>query len=174
MVEGEGGRRYQFAATMGLLLMLMRLDLIFWRMRGREDLFFFFWRGRAIFWKGLGAAKFVYTVREKGLGIMKFGIETDKPRRYVRGDNSVALGSGTWPANALFTRLLNTAKLKTYCTNRTVTTLPSWNHYYLYHSIIYPPMTASKSEKVSDSSRVFLHKYACPDPHPHHQIDEAP
>lgn len=39
---------YQFAATMGLLLMFRRLDLSFWRTRGSEDLFFFFWRGRAI------------------------------------------------------------------------------------------------------------------------------
>ena len=74
MVEGEGGRRYQFAATMGLLLMLMRLDLIFWRMRGREDLFFFFWRGRAMSWRGLGAVLFGDIVREKDLGIMKFGL----------------------------------------------------------------------------------------------------
>ena len=68
MVEGEGGRRYQFAATMGLLLMLMRLDLAFWRMRGREDLFSFFWRGRAMFWRGLDAVEFGNIVREKGLG----------------------------------------------------------------------------------------------------------
>lgn len=40
--------KHQFAATMGLLFMLMRLDLGFWRTRWREDLFFFFWRGRAI------------------------------------------------------------------------------------------------------------------------------
>ena len=73
MVEG-GGRGYQFAATMGLLLMLMRLDFVFWRMRGREDLFFLFWSGRAIFWRGLGAAKFVNTVRKTGLEIMKFGL----------------------------------------------------------------------------------------------------
>ena len=73
--EGRGEEmRYQFAATMGLLLMLMRLDLVFWRMRGREDLFFFFWRGRAIFWKGLGAAMSVNIVREMGFGIMKFGL----------------------------------------------------------------------------------------------------
>ncbi len=44
--NGEG--KYQFAATMGLLLMFRRLDLGFWRTRGRDDLFFFFWRGRAI------------------------------------------------------------------------------------------------------------------------------
>ena len=75
MVERTGGEgRYQFAATMGLLLMLMRLDLVFWRMRGREDLFFFFWSGRAIFWKGLGAVVFGNIVREIDLGIMKFGL----------------------------------------------------------------------------------------------------
>ena len=73
MVEGRGGR-YQFAATMGLLLMLMRLDLVFWRMRGREDLFFFFWSGRAMFWRGLGAAIIGNIVREKGLGILKIGL----------------------------------------------------------------------------------------------------
>ena len=75
MVKRTGGEgRYQFAATMGLLLMLMRLDFAFWRMRGREDLFFFFWRGRAIFWSDLSAAVSVNTAREMGLGIMKFGL----------------------------------------------------------------------------------------------------
>ena len=74
MKGGGGERRYQFAATMGLLLMLMRLDLVFWRMRGREDLFFFFWSGRAMFWRGLGAARFGNMVRETGLGILKIGL----------------------------------------------------------------------------------------------------
>ena len=46
--EGDGREGYQFAATMGLDLMLRRLDLDFWRTRGREDLFFFFWSGRAM------------------------------------------------------------------------------------------------------------------------------
>lgn len=39
---------------MGLLLMLRCFDLGLWRMRDREDLFFFFWRGRAILVSGLG------------------------------------------------------------------------------------------------------------------------
>ena len=30
--------------------MWMCFDLGFWRTRWREDLFFFFWRGRAMFW----------------------------------------------------------------------------------------------------------------------------
>ncbi len=54
--EKGGGGKYQFAATMGLLLIFTRLDLGFWRTRGREDLFFFFWRGRAILCK-LGQGK---------------------------------------------------------------------------------------------------------------------
>ena len=53
-----GRSRYQFAATMGLDLILMRLDLGFWRTRGREDLFFFFCRGRAIL---------VYSVEGEGV-----------------------------------------------------------------------------------------------------------
>lgn len=46
--EEVWGGGYQFAATMGLLLMLKRLDLGFWRILGREDLFFFFWMGPPI------------------------------------------------------------------------------------------------------------------------------
>ena len=42
------GEAYQFAATMGLLFMLMCLDLGFWRTRWSEDLFFFFCKGRAM------------------------------------------------------------------------------------------------------------------------------
>ena len=42
--------------------MLMRLDLDFWRMVGREDLFFRFWRGRAIFWRDLGVGGVVDTL----------------------------------------------------------------------------------------------------------------
>ena len=65
---GEG-YRYQFAATIGLLLMLRRLDLGFWVARGREDLFFFFWRGRVIlvkmffqshFWTRIGKESLLF------------------------------------------------------------------------------------------------------------------
>ncbi len=54
--------------------MLMRLDLAFWRMRGREDLFFFFWSGRAMFWRDLVAAIFVDSVSEMSFGVLKFGM----------------------------------------------------------------------------------------------------
>ena len=47
-------------------------------------------------------------------------IEMDESRHKVGGNNSAASGSGTWPANALFTKLLNTAKFKNHFT---VTTL---------------------------------------------------
>ncbi len=48
MKEGTERGTDQFAATMGLLLMLRCLDLGFCFTLGREDLFFFFWRTRPI------------------------------------------------------------------------------------------------------------------------------
>lgn len=38
-------RKYQFAAIMGFARIFF-LDLGFWRLLGREDLFFFFWSSR--------------------------------------------------------------------------------------------------------------------------------
>ena len=46
--------------------MLMRLDLGFWRTRWREDLFFFFCRGRAIVQKSeVGFLKMSFTLLKR-------------------------------------------------------------------------------------------------------------
>ena len=120
MIEGRGVGEVPICCYDGIAFDVDAFGFGFLADAGTGGFVFLFLEGTCHVLEGFGCCDNWKYCEGDGLGNSENRIEMDKPRLKVGGNNSVASGSGTWPANALFTKLLNTAKFKNHFT---VTTL---------------------------------------------------